>query len=76
MEGKLVSNYSGIAKPRKGENGEYFLVACDYNQVGIYSVCVKMEDGNVTAIGLGGFNEKIAFKSTDEKRSYPVFVNQ
>ena len=74
MTSKIENNYTGIAKARKDKDGKFILVACRYQDVGIYSTCVKMKDGKVTAIGLGGFREETAFSETDGGKAHPVVI--
>ncbi len=72
---KVDNNYTGIAKPVLQNNGDYALIACKYEQVGMYETCLKMEGGKMVAIGLGGFHEHCAFTVSGEKKPYPVIIN-
>ena len=71
---RTENNYTGIAKPKTDRDGKYFLVACKYEDVGMYSPCVKLEDGKVTAIGLGGFHKETAFSESGGGKAYPVVI--
>lgn len=72
---KVDNNYTGIAKPVLQNNGDYALLACKYEQVGMYGTCLKMEGGKVVAIGLGGFHEETAFSETKGGKYYPIIIH-
>lgn len=73
---RTINNYTGIAKPVCDKNGNYSLVACTYEKVGMYATCVKMEGGKIIAIGLGGFKEETAFSEEAKgEKSYQVTLS-
>ena len=71
---RTENNYTGIAKPKTDKDGNSFLVACEYENVGMYSPCVKLEDGKMIAIGLGGFHKETAFSESGGGKAYPVVI--
>ena len=73
---EVDENYTGLAKPEIDKDGNFSLVACKYDQVGIYGTCVKLKDGRSVAIGLGGFNEKLAFNEHAAGKHYSVIIEK
>lgn len=72
---KTDNNYTGIAKAVCDKDGNYYLEACAYEQVEMYATCLKMEEGKVIAIGLGGFHEETAFSETKGGKYHPVIIH-
>ena len=72
----IVNDFTGIAVPKTDRKGNITLHACNgYGSVGMYSPCLKMENGYAVSIGLGGFTEDIAFNTQlSERKKYTVSV--
>lgn len=74
---KTINNFTGIAIPKTDKKGNVTLHACSgYGSVGMYSPCLKMENGYAVSLGLGGFTEDIAFGTPlPERKKQSVIID-
>lgn len=70
---ELNESYTGIAIPVNYKGEDILIAVRQYSDVGMYSTCLKMENGQAIALGLGGFREETAFTPLDPTAHYPVY---
>lgn len=54
---EIIENYTGFAvNDRNGDDS--ILIGKKYKDIGMYTPCLRLENGIAVALGLGGFSEE------------------
>jgi len=72
MKKTIKHDYTGFAVSNPDDPS--ILIGEEYNKIGIYTPCVRIENGVAVALGLGGFSEESVNTELCKKEHYPVLV--
>ena len=73
MKKTIKHDYTGFAVANQEEDTPY-LIGKEYNKIGIYTPCLRLENGVAVALGIGGFSEESVNSELCKKEHYPVLV--